>query len=242
MDKQAATLQIDQYHIPIFVIKEIRSSIRFSITKKGMVIRLPVIYNEASAKDKAKIWCKQLIVNKPGALSTFYIKEYNNRDTLNLMGVSFILFLSVDETLTFDKLTWKNEEINITLSKHYNLMKKNEIIKYLLSKFAAKRFLKPISNRVIELNNLYFKSTINKIRIKNNHSNWGSCSSKGNVNLATKLLFAPLEVIDYVIIHELAHTKEMNHSKNFWNWVGKACPEYKKHEKWLKENRHLCVF
>ena len=70
--------------------------------------------------------------------------------------------------------------------------------------------------------------------MKYNHSNWGSCSSKGNINLSTRLLFAPDDVIDYVIIHELAHRIEMNHSPRFWKLVSDAMPDYKEKEKWLK--------
>ncbi|MGB1217422.1 MAG: YgjP-like metallopeptidase domain-containing protein [Saprospiraceae bacterium] len=56
------------------------------------------------------------------------------------------------------------------------------------------------------------------------------------------MLFAPSNVIDYVIIHELAHRKEMNHSARFWKWVSTAMPDYEKQEKWLKENGKNCDF
>jgi len=80
------------------------------------------------------------------------------------------------------------------------------------------------------------KEEINKISIKYNHSNWGSCSSKRNLNFSSKLLFAPDDVIDYVIIHELAHLKEANHSPKFWAIVAKAMPSYKEKKKWLSVN------
>jgi predicted metal-dependent hydrolase len=78
--------------------------------------------------------------------------------------------------------------------------------------------------------------------LKYNQTNWGSCSTRGNINLSTRLLFAPDDVIDYVIIHELAHLLEMNHSNRFWNIVKKAMPEYREKEVWLKKNGHLCDF
>lgn len=75
-----------------------------------------------------------------------------------------------------------------------------------------------------------------KLRLK---SRWGSCSSKGNLNFNSSLIQAPDSVIDYVIIHELAHLIELNHSPKFWNIVEKFCPDYQEAEKWLKDNQHL---
>jgi len=69
-----------------------------------------------------------------------------------------------------------------------------------------------------------------------------SCSSKSNINLSTRLLFAPSDVIDYVIVHELTHLIEMNHSQKFWNLVKSVMPNYKQKEKWLKEYGKLCDF
>ena len=91
-------------------------------------------------------------------------------------------------------------------------------------------------------NTKYFQEEINTIRFKNNQSNWGSCSSKKNLNFSTRLLFAPQEAIDYVIVHELAHLKELNHSPKFWKIVADVMPNYKEQEAWLKANGHLCQF
>lgn len=77
-----------------------------------------------------------------------------------------------------------------------------------------------------------------QIRIKDQKTRWGSCSSKGNINLNWRLILAPEEVMDYVIIHELCHLKEMNHSKAFWELVEQICPDYREQKRWLKENAH----
>ncbi len=79
----------------------------------------------------------------------------------------------------------------------------------------------------------------NKVRISNAKKRWGSCSSKGVVSITWRLVFAPQEVLDYVIVHELIHLNHMNHSKRFWLEVQKVIPDYKKHKKWLKSNDHL---
>ena len=75
-----------------------------------------------------------------------------------------------------------------------------------------------------------------RITIRNQRTRWGSCSSKGNLNFNCLLMLTPPEVIDSVVVHELCHRKQMNHSKKFYEEVYKAYPEYDKWNKWLKDN------
>ena len=77
--------------------------------------------------------------------------------------------------------------------------------------------------------------TYGRITIRNQRSKWGSCSSKGNLNFNCLLMLAPPQVIDYVVVHELCHRKEMNHSKDFWREVEKVLPNYLDQVKWLKD-------
>ena len=79
----------------------------------------------------------------------------------------------------------------------------------------------------------------NKIKISDAQRRWGSCSAKGNLNFSWRLIMAPLRVIDYVVVHELAHLEEKNHSKRFWNKIKIMLSDYEQHKEWLKENRHL---
>ena len=74
------------------------------------------------------------------------------------------------------------------------------------------------------------------ITIREQKTRWGSCSSEKNLNFNWKLILAPPEVLDYVVVHELCHLKEMNHSKAFWDEVEKVMPEYETYKLWLKEN------
>lgn len=72
------------------------------------------------------------------------------------------------------------------------------------------------------------------LKIKSMRSRWGSCSRLGNLNFSLRLIHYNPQVINYVVIHELCHTREMNHSRRFWELVGQFCPEYKKYIKLLK--------
>lgn len=74
-----------------------------------------------------------------------------------------------------------------------------------------------------------------RITIRNQKTRWGSCSSKGNLNFNCLLMLAPPRIIDYVVVHELCHRKEMNHSKAFWKQVEGVLPNYRDSVRWLKE-------
>ncbi|NLM60403.1 MAG: M48 family metallopeptidase [Clostridium sp.] len=110
-------------------------------------------------------------------------------------------------------------------------------IRGLLKSFYINRFLELVKTRM----DIYAPKigvSPGKVSIRDQKTRWGSCSCKGNISLNWKLIMAPLEVVDYVIIHELCHMKEMNHSKKFWNIVRGLCPNFKESQKWLKDNGH----
>jgi len=75
-----------------------------------------------------------------------------------------------------------------------------------------------------------------RILIRGQKTRWGSCSRKKNLSFNWKLMMAPEPVVEYVIIHELIHLKEMNHSKRFWELVAQYCPGWREHKKWLKQH------
>ena len=83
--------------------------------------------------------------------------------------------------------------------------------------------------------------TYHGITIRNQRSRWGSCSSKGNLNFNCLLMLCPPEVLDYVVVHELCHRKEMNHSPKFWAEVARVLPDYKTHQKWLKDHGNAII-
>lgn len=76
-----------------------------------------------------------------------------------------------------------------------------------------------------------------RITIREQKTRWGSCSSKGNLNFNWKLVLLAPELLDYVVVHELAHRREMNHSKNFWKIVEAELPDYRERRRRLKECR-----
>lgn len=77
---------------------------------------------------------------------------------------------------------------------------------------------------------------VNRLRLSSAKTRWGSCSMAGNISLVWRLVMAPIEIVDYVIVHEIIHIRHPNHSKAFWDDVARIIPDYKKHRKWLKDN------
>ena len=78
--------------------------------------------------------------------------------------------------------------------------------------------------------------TYGKITVRDQKTRWGSCSQTGNLNFNFRLILAPSEVLDYVVVHELCHRRQMNHSTQFWQEVAQVLPDYRKRKAWLTEN------
>lgn len=96
------------------------------------------------------------------------------------------------------------------------------------------------AKRIIPERTQYYAEKIgvdyNRISVRKQHKRWGSCSSQGNLNFNCLLVLLPDEVLDSVVVHELCHRKQMNHSAKFYAEVEKAFPEYRKWHKWLNDN------
>ncbi len=80
---------------------------------------------------------------------------------------------------------------------------------------------------------------VGKITIKNQKSLWGSCSRKGNLNFNWRLLLAPPQIVQYIVVHEVVHLIHHNHGEKFWSLVSRLCPQYQEYDGWLKQNGFL---
>lgn len=78
--------------------------------------------------------------------------------------------------------------------------------------------------------------TFNRLSVKDQRTLWGSCTREGNLNFSWRLALAPDAVLDYLIVHELSHRAQMNHSRRFWEVVERACPGHRTHRRWLRRN------
>lgn len=103
-----------------------------------------------------------------------------------------------------------------------------------------KEYARELIQERINYFNRFYKFYYKTLSIKDLTSRWGSCSSKKNLNFNYKLIFLPPELRDYVIVHELCHLKEMNHSSSFWRLVAETLPNYAEHERALRHKGLSC--
>jgi predicted metal-dependent hydrolase len=231
--------------IPIKVRKEYRRNIRYSITGKSINVLIPKgIINHSVDKilDEVKDWARVEFEKKPELLNRFRVIVYQNGEFIRVFGKDFklLIFPESRKGLSGKVIDQQYIELRVPAGADEHLLHK--AIGQLLSRVLSDYFHKDIVARVQYYNQSYFQEKIESIRLKNNQSNWGSCSSKKNINLSSRLLFAPTDVLDYVIVHELAHLKEMNHSARFWKIVRDVMPDYEDKELWLKKYGHTLKF
>lgn len=132
------------------------------------------------------------------------------------------------------KSDWINKHLQAVKERQHQMLKVKKLTMEEIRDL-ANQALEVIPKRVA-----YFAEivgvTYGRITIRNQKSKWGSCSSKGNLNFNCLLMLMPTEVQDYIVVHELCHRKEMNHSPKFWAEVRKVLPDYEKQKSWLKEH------
>jgi predicted metal-dependent hydrolase len=235
--------KLNEAHVPVQVKFEDRLDARASIGPSGLIIRFPatVVEHEIDRFVQKNIsWASGWLPEHPDVLNRFIRKAYNKTITVG----RYVYTIQVNENEQIVAHTAKRKELHLSIELMANAseLAKNKALKTLLSRTIAQHQKPWVVRRVLELNDMHFKRPIKNVFLKYNQSNWGSCSTGFNINLSTRLLFAPNEVIDYVIIHELAHLVEHNHSSRFWAEVARAMPEYEVHELWLKQHGKHCDF
>jgi hypothetical protein len=213
------------------IIHSKRKTIALQITDNAtLIVRAPFGIDEKRIWEviqKHSNWIenkkKEIEERDPKALK----KEFVNGEGFLYLGKHYKLYI-VD-----------NQGIPLKLEDGFYLSRKFlDKAREVFIDWYKKEAFKKISERVkwyAQKSNLKY----NKINITSAKKRWGSCSSNGNLNFSYRLIMAPISVIDYVVVHELAHLEEKNHGKNFWIKVKMLMPDYKKQEDWLKKNGYL---
>ena len=216
------------------LVRSRRRTISLEINSDGsLIVRAPKNASNKVIQEivyKKRFWIRDKVTyikNKNGNISK---KAFVSGEEFLYLGNPYKLFID-DET-----------DILLTLKgSHFILSGKYiEYAKELFIWWYKKKAYEKCSERSA------FYSSIsglkyNHIKITNARKRWGSCSVKGNLNFSWRLAMAPPGVIDYVVVHELAHIKEKNHKRRFWSKVRELFPEYEKYKHWLKENDHLLI-
>jgi predicted metal-dependent hydrolase len=209
------------------IIRTRRKTIALIIQRDGsLVVRAPLrvsgkLIREFAEKHSRWILKKQAQVR---ALVTAPRKEYIPGETFLYLGRSFPLEIVKGQKtkLVLDgnfKLAESARQDAEEVFQHWYRARAKEIIPERVRWFA-------------ERHNFQYR----KIRIGSARTRWGSCSSTGTLNFSWRLILVPIEVVDYVVIHELCHTLIPNHSSRFWQQVERILPNYREYRKWLRKN------
>ncbi len=208
-----------------------------SVTLKKDVVRIK-LSRFARKSDHAKIierfmnWAIKRLKKIGGA---FVLPDYSDGGSVCVHNKIYEIRVHVGRIARSRVSLKEGRLIEIWLAAKYSTGK----VRFLVEKVIMEDQTDYLRDVIDELNQLYFQENYNSCRFKRVSSRFGSCSTKKNINIAYRLLFAPREVFRYVCVHELAHLKEMNHSKDFWKLVEAAMSDYKIHEKWLRDNGFL---
>lgn len=225
--KTVEKIAVDGSLIDFFIHIEPRKGIRASITKKGVQIRIPTFLSPRDREEhieKLKKWAIEKILEQPRCSCA----GLQHGKILRLGDNPYKLHLDTDLKRSYilgNNIFIKTNEKDTPKS-----------IETKLLKLISPLFEAWLLDIVPKIN----KSTINKpiksIEVKNVHSKWGSCSQRGELVFSSKLFMQPMACIYYVIVHELCHRIEMNHSPRYWALVSKFFPKYKEAKKMLKES------
>ena len=209
---------------PYKVIRSNRRTLSISIDENAeLIVRAPHLLSMNKIHDfinEKKKWVnkQQKIINNRLSDSAF------DKDMALMLGSLYPIKIKTDQS---KKLIFNGEEFLVCSSDQ-------ELIQSSLKKWYKKKFREVAIPRLTYFADKYNLS-VNQVRIKEQKTLWGSCSSRNNINLNYLLIMAPMNVIDYVIIHELAHTIHRNHSSHFWKTVESMMPNFKEAKTWLKD-------
>ena len=210
---------------PTRIIRSKRKTLSLTINENAeLVIRAPLRLSIKKIQDFVNE--KESWINRKQAIIENQIKDVTSNQN-KLMYLGSLFPININQSATKGLIFTGEEFIS-------NSIEPNPL-SLSIKKWYKKKFREIAIPRVT-----YFARQhnlmVNQVRIKNQKTMWGSCSSKNNINLNYLLLMAPMKVIDYVIIHELVHTIHRNHSNDFWSSVESIMPDYKEHKLWLKTN------
>jgi predicted metal-dependent hydrolase len=160
-------------------------------------------------------------------------KEYNTGEHFFYLGQSYPLEVFFEPFENAGLVFWNNRfYLNARGNKD---LRKN----YFVSWYKKKAY--DFINQRVDFFSRMLKLQQENIRITSAKSRWGSCSEDNDLAFSFRLIMAPPDIIDYVIVHELSHIKEKNHSPRFWKRVEAVIPDYKTHRRWLKDNHHQFI-
>lgn len=182
---------------------------------------------------RRRVWRVRRVYTRVGVPQPI---EFRDGQELSLLGKSFTIRVA-DGAGATSRARTSDGIVSVTLAGSLSKKQRKKHINTLSRRAISNCLLPDLRARVEALNARHFNYELGGVRIKDQLTRWGSYSKRtNNIYLNFRLLFAPEEMLDYVIIHELAHIKELNHSRDFWGLVSGAMPDFRERKRWLREN------
>ncbi|SCP96102.1 M48 family metallopeptidase [Anaerobium acetethylicum] len=157
----------------------------------------------------------------------FREKTYEHGENFLYLGKTYPIRILPDEAAERDFVVLREEVLHVHVREH-----EDEKIRQALKRFYYQQCKSLVEGRIRTYQS-HFKTKPKGIKISDNKANWGTCDSKYQMTFNWKLAMAPMEVIDYVVVHEMCHMVHLNHERSFWRLVGKIMPDYEERQKWL---------
>ena len=233
---------------PVTVRYEPRRDARATIGRRGVLIRLPLADSTAWCEQQVSSllrWAARTIGRDPDRFRIRPPRSYRHDQRLSVAGSEFRLHLEhADRASNAVRLGAVDASgcrtLRLILAAGQSDIQRNHALPRLVSRGLALAKEPELRGQVEDLNDSFFRRPLGTVRYRYARSRWGSCSARGNISIATRLLLAPPEVFEYVLIHELAHLVELNHSPRFWSLVEYAVPDFRDHQAWLRRHQEDC--
>lgn len=246
MHEERELWEVGDLRIPVRIITERgRFGTRASVASRALIIRVPAALSggERSGQIRNMLeWARGVLREKPSAFDQFRMTDFAEQYTFALRQNEYRIRVETHAARSHRITAVADGELLLRVNAEDERMQSGQLLPRLLAKYFGKQYLPMVRERVRCLNQEHFQRSINAVKLSDTYSRWGSCSAKGNINLATRLLLAPEEVLDAVIVHELAHLVEHNHSPRFWAEVSRVLPNYREYDAWLREHGKELVF
>ncbi|MBT2715419.1 M48 family metallopeptidase [Bacillus sp. ISL-57] len=169
------------------------------------------------------------------------VKEFVSGEKFTYLGRNYRLKVYREEGLQKAKLSFTRGRFIATLPDKIAESEKKQQMQELFKTWYLEQGKKKLQSR-IDMYCAKMGVTPKHVQLKEQKMRWGSCTPEGNIYLNFRIIMTPMPIIDYVLVHELAHLKYMNHSKEYWNFVRSILPDYEQRKEWLRINGPTLTF
>lgn len=229
-------LKVGTVEIDYELVYRKRKSVGISVTHQGIKVAAPFYISKEKVsevvQEKASWIIEKLNLLRDEQSNE---KKYEDGEKFLYLGTEYPITLIKTVGLKKAGVDFSEKGFIIKLPDHLDVTEEKYQVKEALIQWYVERFKLILDERIN-----FYAAKMNlrpaRVTVKNQKSRWGSCSSKRNINMNWRIIMAPASVIDYIIVHELAHLKHMDHSRSFWQVVESVMPDFKLRQNWLKRN------